>query len=58
MRNLFARFIKEEEGQDLIEYALLAAFIAVVAAGAILSIGTKVNTIFTNVNTQLGTAAS
>ena len=31
MKNLFARFIKEEEGQDLIEYALLAALIAVAA---------------------------
>jgi Flp pilus assembly pilin Flp len=29
MKNLLARFIKEEEGQDLIEYALLAALIAV-----------------------------
>ncbi len=35
MKNLFARFIKEEEGQDLIEYALLAAFIAVVAVAMV-----------------------
>ena len=28
MKNLFARFVREENGQDLIEYALLAALIA------------------------------
>ena len=29
MKNLFVRFVREEEGQDLIEYSLLAALIAV-----------------------------
>ncbi len=28
MKNLFARFVREENGQDLIEYALLAGLIA------------------------------
>jgi Flp pilus assembly pilin Flp len=37
MKNLFARFIREEEGQDLIEYALVATFVSLVAsAGATL----------------------
>ena len=31
MKNLFVRFVREEEGQDIIEYALLAAFISIVA---------------------------
>ena len=35
MKNLFARFIKEEEGQDLIEYALLTALIGVLLVTAI-----------------------
>ena len=29
MKNLIARFVREEEGQDLIEYSLLAALISV-----------------------------
>ena len=33
MKNLFVRFVREEAGQDLIEYALLAAFISIVAWG-------------------------
>jgi pilus assembly protein Flp/PilA len=53
MKNLFARFVREENGQDLIEYALLAAFISVVAIVAIKSVGTTVDGIFTSVNTKL-----
>ena len=35
MKNLIARFVREEEGQDLIEYALVATFVSLVAsAGA------------------------
>lgn len=41
MKNLFNRFVREEAGQDLIEYALLAALISVVAVLAITSVGTK-----------------
>jgi Flp pilus assembly pilin Flp len=38
MKSLFNRFVREEQGQDLIEYALLATFISLVAsAGATLA---------------------
>jgi pilus assembly protein Flp/PilA len=53
MKNLFARFVRQENGQDLIEYALLAAFISVVAIVAIKAVGTTVDGIFTSVNTKL-----
>ena len=58
MKNLIQRFIREEDGQDIIEYALLAAFISIVAATIIFTIGGDVTTIFTNVKTQTGGAAS
>ena len=57
MKNLIQRFIREEEGQDVIEYALLAAFISIVAALLIQSVGTNVSSIFTKVQTQTNTAA-
>ena len=57
MKNLFARFIREEEGQDLIEYALLAALIAVAAIAAITAVGTNINAVFGNVNTHLSSAS-
>jgi pilus assembly protein Flp/PilA len=47
-------FVRKEDGQDLIEYALLVALIALVAVGALITAGSKVNTIFTNIGTKLG----
>ena len=38
---------RNEEGQDLLEYALLVALIAVVAVGAIAAAGTSVQAAFT-----------
>jgi Flp pilus assembly pilin Flp len=37
MKNLFVRFIREESGEDLIEYGLLAAFVAAVATAVIIA---------------------
>ena len=37
--------IRRDEGQDLIEYAMLCALIAVVAIGAITSVGNTINTV-------------
>ena len=50
MKNLFNRFVREEEGQDIIEYALLAAFISIVAWGILVTIGQDVTSVYTNVN--------
>ena len=49
MKNLFVRFVREEEGQDIIEYALLAAFISIVAWLILQSIGNDVVTMYTKV---------
>jgi len=43
------RFRRSEEGQDLLEYGLLAALIAIIALGAVTSVGNVINTVFWNV---------
>jgi Flp pilus assembly pilin Flp len=58
MKNLIARFVREEEGQDIIEYALLAAFISVLAWVTLGNIGQDVSTMYTNVHTATTDAAS
>lgn len=50
---LVNRFVREEAGQDLIEYALLAGFISLAAVAAITAIGTALNTLYTNVHDQV-----
>ena len=58
MKNMFMRFVREENGQDLIEYTLLMAFIALASAAIFIGAGSSVKTIWQNANTQLATAAS
>ena len=41
-----ARLRREEEGQDLLEYALLCALIALIAFGAVQTVGTTIDTVF------------
>jgi Flp pilus assembly pilin Flp len=58
MKNFMMRFLKDEEGQDLIEYTLLMAFIALASAAIFISAGSSVNKIWTTASTQLSSAAS
>ena len=53
MKNLFNRFVREEAGQDLIEYALLAGLIALVCVATITSAGQKVSALFGNVDAAI-----
>jgi Flp pilus assembly pilin Flp len=43
---LAGRFVRRDDGQDLLEYGLLAALIAITAVAAVGSIGTTMNTVF------------
>ena len=53
MKALLKRFVRDEEGQDLIEYALLAGFISLVAVVAITQVGQGVNGVYGNINSQV-----
>ena len=48
MTKFFARFITEEDGQDLVEYAFLVGLIGLVAVIGVTAVGTAVNTYFTS----------
>ena len=50
-----SRLIRDDSGQDLIEYALLAGFISLVAILAITAVGEGVNSVFGRVDTKLQT---
>jgi pilus assembly protein Flp/PilA len=49
-------FVRDDEGQDLIEYALLVALISLVAVAAITTAGSAVNNIFASISTKLTSA--
>jgi pilus assembly protein Flp/PilA len=55
--NFVKSFVRDNEGQDLLEYALLVALIAPVAIVAVTAAGTAVSDIFTNIAGKLAAAA-
>lgn len=50
-------FVRQEEGQDLLEYALLVALIALVSVLAVTAAGLSVQQIFQNIANALANAA-
>ena len=58
MKNLFTKIMKDEQGQDLIEYTLLLAFVALASAALFTSAGTSVKTIWTTSSNNLANAAT
>jgi Flp pilus assembly pilin Flp len=54
MKMLIARFIREEQGQDLIEYAFLAVFIALAVTLGLQAVATGINTQMQNIGTTVG----
>ncbi|PYR94795.1 MAG: Flp family type IVb pilin [Acidobacteria bacterium] len=55
--NAVKSFVRNDEGQDLLEYALLVALIALVAIAAVAAAGSSVSRIFQSIADALGTAA-
>ena len=50
---ILKHFIRKEDGQDMVEYALLAAFISIIAIVTIRNIGPLVDAIYQNVQSAL-----
>ncbi len=52
------RIMKDTRGQDLIEYALMAGFVAVAAGAIVPGVAASIKTIFSKVNTTMVSAAA
>jgi pilus assembly protein Flp/PilA len=51
--NFLLRVLREDDGQDMIEYALLGSFISIVAIVALRAIGPLVNTVYEGIQAAL-----
>jgi Flp pilus assembly pilin Flp len=58
MKAFFTLLWRDEQGQDLIEYTLMLAFVALASAALFSTAGTSINQIWSKTNSQLSTAAS
>jgi pilus assembly protein Flp/PilA len=54
LMNALRSLVRRDEGQDLLEYALLVALIALVAVGAVTLAGQNVSAIFNRIAAALG----
>ncbi len=52
------RRMKSKKGQTLVEYALILAFISVVAISVLIALGHQVQSVFTTITSQLAVASS
>jgi pilus assembly protein Flp/PilA len=58
MQKLYTKIhnlVRREEGQDLIEYALVVALIALAATAGMQTVATNINLAFSNIGTTLAT---
>jgi pilus assembly protein Flp/PilA len=53
MKNFMVSLVRDEQGQDLIEYALLAGLISILCVAAIQGAGQKVSTLFVSVESAI-----
>jgi Flp pilus assembly pilin Flp len=58
MKKMFLNLCRDEQGQDLIEYTLLIAFVALASAALFLGAGGSIKTIWTTTNGHLANAAT
>ena len=56
MKQLFLRFVREEEGQDLVEYTLLLAFVCLASAALFIGAGKSMANIWVDTNLVLSNA--
>jgi Flp pilus assembly pilin Flp len=58
IKQFFKNLWREEDGQDVVEYALVLGFIGLVAVGGMTTAGTDVRNLWTAVDAKLAAAAS
>ena len=56
MKTMLYNFVKDEQGQDLIEYTLLLAFVCLASAALFISAGGSVGGIWNQANSRLAAA--
>jgi pilus assembly protein Flp/PilA len=52
----FNQLVSEEQGQDLVEYALLVALVSLAAVASLNGLASAISGVFTNISTSLGSA--
>jgi pilus assembly protein Flp/PilA len=58
MTTFLSRLVRDDEGQDLIEYVLIGSFVSIAALTAATALGTNLNTWYSSVASFVASAAA
>jgi pilus assembly protein Flp/PilA len=58
MKSLFARLVRDDQGQDLIEYVLIGTLVSIAVIAGAGALGTNLNTWYQNMATWVNTQAT
>jgi len=58
MMTILKNFVRDEQGQDLVEYTLLLAFVCLASAALFINAGASIKTVWSTGSTTLSQAAS
>jgi len=58
MKNMMMRFLRDEQGQDLVEYTWLLAFVALASAALFIGAGVQIASIWSVANSRLVNASA
>ncbi len=56
MKKIMVGFLRDEQGQDLVEYSLLLAFVALASAALFIGAGIQISSIWSLANSRLSNA--
>lgn len=56
VKNFVGNFVRDEQGQDIVEYSLLLVLIGAAAVFVLTTMGTSISQIFSKINEKLSTA--
>lgn len=56
IKNFMNNFVRDEQGQDIVEYSLLLVLIGAAAVFVLTTMGQSITSIFSKINTKLTTA--
>ncbi len=56
MKEMIRKMWHDDNGQDMVEYALIAGLVSIIAVVAVTSAGVSINTVWTNVSNALSSA--
>jgi Flp pilus assembly pilin Flp len=57
MKHLLVRLVREDQGQDIVEYAFLAVFVALAVTVGLQAVTAGLNAGFSNIGTQVSTGS-